>query len=230
MRQPLHRPEAAPMRTRLRKIAGRVLLFTAALMATITFAPQVLAWPYSEAIGHTIVYSERPIRPEMRSVLARADALLARSPLAQPDLERRVFLTEGGWRWNALALTSRGAFALRRPFRDAILINRSDVAADRVRNGAAATRTLSSIIAHETTHILVARHLGELRALMLPRWKSEGYADHVSGESALSDADYARLRAAGEQRQSMFYYEARRRVAAALAANGNDVYRMLTED
>lgn len=215
-----------------RRITGRLLLFFAALAGTITFAPQLLAWPYSAEIGRTKIYSERPIPPEMRSVLARADALVASSPLNDPGLERRLFLTEGGWRWNVLALTTRGAFALRRPFRDAILINRNDVAADRVHNGAVppGTRTLSSVIAHETTHILVARHLGEWRALMLPGWKSEGYADHVAAESGLSDAEYARLRAQGVRNRPMFYYESRRRVAATLARNGNDVDRMLTED
>ena len=214
----------------LRRLVGRLLLFVAALAGTTTFAPQLLAWPYSAEIGRTRVYSERPIPPEMRQVLARADALVAHSPLADPGLERRLFLTDGGWRWNVLALTSRGAMALRRPFRDAIIVNRSDIAADRMENAPGGTRTLSSVIAHETTHVLVARHLGEWRALMLPTWKSEGYADHVSGGSSLSDADYARLRTAGRQNRAMFYYESRRRVAETLAREGNDVDRLLTRD
>ena len=87
--------------------------------------------------------------------------------------------------------------------------------------------SLSGVIAHETTHILVARRLGEWRALLLPAWKSEGYADYVARESSLGDADYARLSANGARRDAMFYYEARRRVAAALARNGGDVKALL---
>src|SRR6185437_3251951 len=219
-------------RGRAARIVQVALLFALALLATATAAPQLLAWPYSAEIGRTLVYSERPIPAEMRRVLARSDALVARSPLAEPGLERRLFLTDGGWRWDLLALTSRGAFALRRPLRDAIVVNASDVAADRVENGApvGGVRTLSGVIAHETTHLLVARRLGEWSAFLLPSWKSEGYADYVARESSLGDGDYARLRANGARREAMFYYEARRRVAAALARNGGDVTRFLGGD
>ena len=217
-------------RSRTARIVQGVLLFLAALVGTTTAAPQLLAWPYSAEIGHTLVYSERPIPAGMRAVLARSDTLVARSPLAEPGLERRLFLTDGGWRWELLALTSRGAFALRRPLRDAIIVNASDVGADRVQNGApvGGVRSLSGVIAHETTHLLVARRLGEWSAFMLPSWKSEGYADYVARESSLRDGDYAQLRANGARRDAMFYYEARRRVAAALARNGGNVDRLLT--
>jgi hypothetical protein len=83
------------------------------------------------------------------------------------------------------------------------------------------------VIAHETTHILVADRLGEWRAFMLPGWKREGYADYVARESSLADGDYARLRANGAHRPAMFYYEARRRVAEALRRNGGDVEALL---
>lgn len=216
-------------RSRAVRIAEGTLLFLAALVGTATAAPQLLAWPYSAEIGRTRIWSDRPIPPEMRRVLARSDTLLAGSPLAEPGLERRLFLTDGGWRWDVLALTSRGAFALRRPLRDAIVVNASDVAADRVENGqpVGGVRSLSGVIAHETTHLLVARRLGEWNAFRLPGWKSEGYADYVARESSLRDADYARLRANGARRDAMFYYEARRRVAEALRRNGGNVDALL---
>jgi hypothetical protein len=216
-------------RSRTARIVQGVALFLVALIGTATAAPQLLAWPYSAEIGGTLIYSETPIPHEMRSVLARSNALLARSPLAAPGVDRRLFLTDGGWRWELLALTSQGAFALRRPYRDAIIVNSSDVAADRVENGApvGGVRSLSGVIAHETTHLLVARHIGEWNAFMLPGWKSEGYADYVARESSLRDSDYARLRANGARRPAMFYYESRRRVADALRRNGGDVDALL---
>ena len=211
--------------SRLGRLVQAMALLLVVLLVTTTAAPQLLAWPYSAEIGRTRIYSETPIPPQMRDLLARSDALLARSRIKEPGLERSLFLTDGGWRWNLLALTSHGAFALRRPFRDAIIVNASDVAADRVENGApvGGVRSLSGVIAHETTHVLVAHHLGEVRAFLLPRWKSEGYADYVANESSLGDGDYARLHANGASRPAMFYYEARRRVAAALRRNGGNV-------
>ena len=213
----------------IRRIVTWLLVLLILLIGTTTAAPQLLAWSYSAEIGHTQVYSDAPIPPQLRQVLARADALVARSPLAEPGRERRLFLTDGGWRWDLLALTSTGAFALRRPYRDAIIVNTSDVAADRVQNGApvGGVRSLSGVIAHETTHLLVADRIGEWRAFLLPRWKSEGYADYVARESSLSDGDYARLSTNGARREAMFYYEARRRVANALRRNGGNVAALL---
>ena len=191
-------------------------------------APELLAWPYRAERGSTIVYSNAPIPPQIDTVLARTDALLATSPLNRPLAGRRIFLTGGGWRWPLLALTSSGAFALRRPYRDAIIVNRADVAADRVSNGAeiGGTRSLSGTLAHEFTHVLVARRYGEFRAARIESWRSEGYADHVAQESSLSDGDYRRLRASGADHPALRYYEGRRRVEALLRANNGDPDRL----
>ncbi len=139
-------------------------------------------------------------------------------------LDRSLFLTGGGWRWRLLAIQSPGAFAFRRPFSSAIVFNRSDIGADRVTNDRAVgnTRTLSGVIAHETTHIMIANHLGEVRSAMVPTWQ-EGYADHVARESSLTDANAERLRKTNPGTASLMYYDARRRVDATLRANGGSV-------
>jgi hypothetical protein len=201
------------------------------LLLSTTFAPELLAWPYKVQRGNTVVYAERPIPPQIDLVLARADRLLAESPLDDPAMKRRIFLSDGGWRWRVAALTSAGAFGLRRPFRDAILFNRSDISADKVMNGreVGGVRTLSGTIAHELTHILVARRLGEVQARLLPTWKQEGYADHVAQESSLSPAQYQALKASGAEHPALPYYEGRLRVAEALARNGGDVEAMLRD-
>ncbi len=84
-------------------------------------------------------------------------------------------------------------------------------------------RTLSGVIAHETTHIMIANHLGEVRSAMLPTWQQEGYADHVARESSLTDAEAARIRESDPRASALVYYDARRRVAAALSAKGGSV-------
>lgn len=212
-------------RSRWVRVVERVVLGAVALVVVLSAAPQLLAFPCRAQIGGTTIYAEQPIPPEMRRVLARADSLTARSRINDPWLQRSIFLTDGGWRWDVLALTSYGAFGLRRPFRDAIVVNTSNIAGDRVENGApvGGSRTLSGVIAHETSHILVAHHYGEWQALTLPSWKNEGYADFVAQESSLSDAEYAQLRANGARREAMFYYEARRRVAEALRRDRGDL-------
>ncbi|MEG3172878.1 hypothetical protein U1708_11710 [Sphingomonas sp. ZB1N12] len=185
----------------------------------------MLAFPYKQRIGTVTVYAERPIDPRIGSELARAEGLLRASPIYTGPLDRSLFLTDGGWRWRLLAIQSPHAFAFRRPFSAAIVVNRSDVGADRVTNDRAIgnTRTLSGVIAHETTHIMIANHLGEVRSAMLPTWQKEGYADHVARESSLTDAEAARLRKTDPGAASLVYYDASRWVVAALGANSGSV-------
>ena len=136
----------------------------------------MLAFPYNQRVGPVTVYAERPIDPRIGSELSRAKGLLRTSPLYAGPLDRSLFLTDGGWRWRLLAIQSPGAFAFRRPFSSAIAFNRSDIGEDRVTNGRAigGTRTLPGVIAHETTHIMIANHLSELRSAMLPTWQQGG--------------------------------------------------------
>lgn len=206
------------------------------LLGSAVVAPQLLAFPHQMSVGATHVYAEAPIdRAAIVKVLQRADARVATSPLHSGPVGTRVFLTDGGWgwRWRVLALTTSDAVGFTRPLSDmvsdAVILNRSDVGRDTV-SGRYGTRSLSGVIAHERTHVMVRRHLGLVAGITLPRWISEGYADHVAGESTLSAEEVARLRAEGANHPSIFYYEARRRVEAELAANGGDVEALLRRE
>lgn len=216
-------------------LAGRASWLLAPLVAYPTASvamPQLLFFPYETQVGTTHVYAEAPIdRAAMAATLARADARLATSPLDDRKVGTRLFLTSGGWRWRLLALGSGTSLALTRPMSDlmadAVIVNRRAVWID---GGAPEKRRrLSSVVAHERTHMLVRAHLGWARAVTLPYWKSEGYADYVAGDSTLSAAEAERLRASGRKSAPLAYYDARLRVTAALAANGGDVRKLLME-
>lgn len=211
--------------------ANRVIGAVGLLFGSVIAAPQLLAFPYYADIGETRVYSETPLTlASLRPVLARAEARVATSPIFEETVGTRIFLTNGGWRWRLLSLMSSGAVGLTRPWSDlvsdAVILNRSDVRRDTA-SGRYGTRSLSGVIAHERTHIMVRQHLGLVAGIRLPRWISEGYADHVAGESTLSAARAARLRAEDSDHPGLFYYEARQRVEAELAANGSDVEALL---
>lgn len=204
------------------------------LLGSIVAAPQLLAFPHVTTIGTTRVYAEAPIdRAAMARVLQRANERVATSPLHSGPVGTRVFLTDGDWRWRVLALTAGDSLGFTRPFSDvvsdAVILNRSNVGGDTV-SSRYGTRGLSGVIAHERTHIMVRRHLGMIDGITLPRWISEGYADHVAGESTLSAAEVARLRAEGVRHPAIFYYDARRRVETTLTENGGDVDALLRGD
>ena len=205
----------------------QILIGLAALAAASPLvAPEVLAFPYHEDFGVDRVWSEVPIpRSVLASILHDAEARIESSPLAVGEEGRRIFLTDGGWRWTMLALNSRGAFALTRSLREDLILNRSDVLAGKVENGRAigGVRSLASVIAHEKCHGMVRRRFGLMIDLFKPQWLREGYCDYVAGESSLSDAVYAGLKQRGENHPAMPYYEGRKRVSEILQSNGGNV-------
>ena len=204
-----------------------VTLSLSALLAcavSIACVPAVLAFPYAARIGDTQVHADMPIEAtRLRRILADADRRVAASGIADPRVARTLYLTDGGWRWKLLAPTMRNAFAVTRPVSSGIVLNASDIAADRMLRDPAlpGSRTLSGTIAHETTHLLVNHRYGPIRARLFPAWKVEGYCDHVAQESSLSDTQAAQLRQAGSRSPALAYRDGRMRVAAALRADPN---------
>lgn len=195
------------------------------LVGSTAFAPELLAFPHRQVIGDTTVYAETPLPATLPDVLARSDALLRASAIYGPNYGHRLFLTDGGWRWRVLALQSSGAFALSWAARDSIVVNRVDVAHDRVFNGAAVagSRSLSGVIAHERTHGLIRARYGLFADLAYPAWLREGYCDVVAGGGSLSDRDAALLKAQHRKVPALLYYDGRKRVEALLRAHGGSV-------
>src|SRR5262249_39814380 len=116
----------------------QVLLATGVISVVgVLYAPSRLAFPDRATVGPNTGYSDEPITRALRIDMAKASALLAQSPIWEPEAQRDIYLTQGGWRWRVLALQSGGAFAFRRPFSHAIVVNRCDLDADRVSNGRA---------------------------------------------------------------------------------------------
>jgi hypothetical protein len=203
---------------RIRRWVNRGALMLAAPLVLTIYVPQALAFPHRARFGTTEVLSEAPIPVTFPQVLARADVLVAASPVAGGDMHRTVVLTDGGWRWHVLAVTDPNAVGLRRPFSSALIFNRSDPASDRAAGG---RRSLSGTIAHETAHLLIARRVGEIAALRAPAWLNEGLADVVARESPLTDTQAAEVRRSDPGARQLFYYDARRRAEAALKAKGS---------
>lgn len=201
---------------------GAVLL----LLASPLLAPQLLAFPHKVETRIGTVWSDERLDPAMLAdAIADARTRIETSPLASDDETRWIFITNGGWRWQYVANVSSGAFALTRPYSPAIVVNRTDPETGVIENGRAigGERELAGVIAHEFAHGMIRRHFGLPAYVSFPTWKIEGYADHVAGESTLSEAQVERLRAAGEDHPALIYFEGRRRVEAILDANGGSV-------
>ena len=198
-------------------------VLTAMVYAAASLAlPQLLLFPHYEMVGQTPVYSAHPLPPAIRTIVGKADDRVRASDLFTADVRRRpIFLTDGGPRWRLLSLGAGDGFALTRPLGEAIVVNRSSIDTDRVFNGApvGGERSLSGVIAHERTHVLIRQRFGPFADRIIPTWKVEGYCDHIAGGGSLTDAEADRLRGANPASRALFYYDARRRVGAVLAQN-----------
>lgn len=197
-----------------------------AMLVSPLFAPKLLAFPHKANTGDLTVYSETPIdRAALNRVARKSAALVSASPLAERSEPRRVFLTDGGWRWTWLAFRFRNSFAVSRPLLEPLIFNRSDVARDRLYNGTpdGAVRSLSGTIAHETCHGMIRHRFGITADGTKPRWLREGYCDYVASESTLSDEDAKRLKVSNPDHPALVYYDGRKRVAAQLKRNGGNV-------
>lgn len=217
-------------------MGGRAGLMFGALvfwLASPLYAPQLLAFPYRTETPIGIVWSEAPPDKAMLAELATTvSARMATTPFADTAETRPIFLTEGGWRWRWLSATSYSAFAVTRPVTRAVVLNRTDTSTGEVRNGRSVggVRSAGSVIAHEFTHGLIRRRYGIFAAGFLPQWKVEGYCDHVAGESSLTAAQVAELKAAGQDHPAIVYFEGRQRVEATLARNGGSVDALFAAD
>ena len=192
-------------------------------------APRLLAFPYSTTIGQHRIYSEMPIVPRLGEVVHSADARMLQSPLgsARP-LDQPIFLTNGGWRWRWLALANGDALAISRPVIEAIVVNRSDQAADLVDTGAplGGKRGLSGVLAHEMTHGAIRAHFAPFADWRYATELREGYCDHVAGGGTLTDAEAQALIASGTSNRALPYWRGRKKVEAVLGANGGNVDAM----
>lgn len=219
------REAAKQSKSRARRIAKLLLTVLALTFVATRFFPETLIWPYKTKIGDTQIYSEQPIAREMASVLAQSDALLRNSQIYSDGYGKRIFLTDGGWRWKFLALNVAGALAQSTSVTEAIVINRSSISANWVRNGNAigGERALSSVIAHERTHGLIRARYGLFASRFQPVWKREGYCDYISGATSLSAAQVAELKRRGERHPAIVYYEGREKVRQILEVEGKTV-------
>jgi hypothetical protein len=137
------------------------------------------------------VYSRDPLDDHIYAVLDRAHSRVAASRLYVGTVRPNVFLTGSTRVYASLTLYAGGnsfgkGFAAL-PTRN-VFINAHDSARDLVFRDAPSNnmRSLSGVVAHETTHLLIRKRYGYWRNLTIPDWKKEGYAEYVAGGSTLS--------------------------------------------
>jgi hypothetical protein len=141
------------------------------------------------------VYSDTPIGPGLPAVLDTAASRMAASGLDDPRMTHRLFLCADPLRRSLLMPRGAGAFGSTSSITGHTILNRSDVAADRVERDAPRNnrRPLSAVVAHERMHALLVRRFGAWACYRMPTWKQEGICDYVAGHTSFPLDEARRL-------------------------------------
>ena len=151
--------------------------------------PQVL-FAHQTSYRNLTVYSGAPLDQNVYGVLDKVESRLATSAINNQEVRPKIFLINSfSWyEWLSLHLGGKsfGKSYSVLPTNN-IFISKSDLAKDLVFRDSATynERSLSGVIAHETTHLLIRKKFGYWRNLTTPTWKKEGYAEYVAGGSTL---------------------------------------------
>ena len=181
---------AAKAKSRVYKIARYLFVSMAAAYFLLLIFPQVL-FAHEISHGNAAVYSREPLDQNIQAVLDKAEARLATSEINTQEVKPKIFFTNGFKLYSFLSLYIGGnSFGKGYPLlpTNNIFINQTDVANDLVLRRAPANneRSLSGVIAHETTHLLIRKRYGYWRNFTMPTWKKEGYAEYMAGGSTLA--------------------------------------------
>ena len=181
---------AARAKSRVYKIARCLFVSFAVAYFLMLIFPQVL-FAHEMSYRNVSVYSREPLDQNIHAVLDKAEARLATSEINTQEVKPKIFLTGGFKLYSFLSLYIGGnSFGKGYPLlpTNNIFLNKTDVARDLVLRRAPANseRSLSGVIAHETTHLLIRKRYGYWRNFAMPAWKKEGYAEYVAGGSTLA--------------------------------------------
>lgn len=180
----------AKANNRAYRITRNVALALAAALLLLLSFPQLL-FAHETSYKNFKVYSRQPLDQSINAVLDKAEARLATSPLNSDEVKPRLLLVDSFRLYKGFSLyLGANSFAKGYPIipTSNIFINKCDPSRNLVFRDAASNseRSLSSVVAHEVTHLLIRKRFGYWRNVTMPAWKKEGYAEYVAGGSTLS--------------------------------------------
>ncbi|MYM42187.1 hypothetical protein [Duganella qianjiadongensis] len=168
----------------------------------LQFMPEFL-FPHNVSFSTVTIYSTRPLPPETKMLVDKSVKLVEKSELANSNQRNQVFVSDRFGVYNFFAPMNEG-FAITNLLTGNTIVARGDIR-ENTSYATAATfnkRTLSSVIAHELTHLLIRDRLGLINGLRTPAWVVEGYCDYIAGESSFPEHEGMKLLAERKANES----------------------------
>lgn len=180
---------------RMRFYLKRIFLTLIALVfifIAIIFYPQVYYFKDKIEYKNFQVYYDTKIPDSIYSILDEVDRLIRQSDCYDPHLKFKIFLRSDVNKYNLFPFQfpDRGS-GQAIPLIKNIFLHKSDCATNISYNHQGHTRILSSVLAHELTHVLIenkwflkskmAYFDKNSRSSFGALWKEEGYAEYIAG-------------------------------------------------
>lgn len=204
------RYRAVKAKSKLYQTIRYALVTLAAAYVFLLMYPQIL-FAHEVSYKNFTVYSREPLDQNIHAVLDKVEGRLATSPLDTPEVKPKIFLTSSQKLYSLLTLYIGGnSFGKGLPLLPTsnVFINQTDVGQDLVFRNAPTSnkRSLSGVVTHEVTHLLIRNRFGYLKNVTLPAWKKEGYCEYVSGGATLDYETGVRLWKANPQNDTGYQY------------------------
>ena len=204
------RYRAAKAQSKLYRGIRYAFVSLAAAYVLLLCFPQVL-FAHQVTYKNFTVYSRQPLDQNVYAMLDKVEARLATSEINNTQVRPKIFLTNSQRLYSLLSVYI-GANSFGKGFgvlpTNNVFINEADVPKDLVYRHAPAfnQRSLSEVVAHEVTHLLVREKFGYVKNITTPAWKKEGYAEYVSGGTTLDYATGANMWKANPQNDRGYQY------------------------
>lgn len=183
------------MRFYMKKIS---LILIASIFAFITmiFYPQ--AYYFNDKIEYKNfrLYSDTKIPDQIYSILDEVDLLIRQSDCYDPLLKFKIFLRSDVNKYNLFPFQFPDrASGQTIPLIKNVFLYKSDCATNTSYNRLGHIRTLTSLLAHELTHVLIENkwlfkskieHFDKDSSVKFGLWKEEGYAEYIAGGLPIS--------------------------------------------
>ncbi len=170
-----------------------VLIFT---FIAIILYPQ--AYYFNDKIEYKNfrLYCDTKIPDQIYPILDEVDRLITQSECYDPHLKFKIFLRSDVNKYNLFpGQFPDGGFGQTISLIKNVFIYKSDCITNTSYTHLGHTRTLSNVLAHELTHVLVenkwllkskSEYFSKDSSLEFGLWKEEGYAEYVAGGSSIS--------------------------------------------
>lgn len=172
----------------MRYLGLYIIIILATVFIVFILFPNLSFYRHYVSYKQFSIYADIEINNTIYNILDDVEEKLKNSEIYDNKLTFKIFISSDFKTYSIFSPSLKDAFAATYPIINNIFISKTDIENNLVQRNASEDneRSLSSVLAHEITHILIEKEIGIKANKRLETWKKEGYCEYISGESRLN--------------------------------------------